>query len=525
MNTKIPISQVPQADELSKVIMAVEAVDNGCKTDLQIADYIGFSDRQGRYYRLAAEILNLLENQNNSASLTDEGKDLIVLDDENRIRKIRTILKENLLFKKILNRIEQSDNGLIRAQIIDFLTELIEGSESTITRRYSTIINWLLSSSLLKLDIRELDEEGEKETVYKINDLIDETDFVDNVDAYESIYPVNYSKEIDIKEDRFTVFELIRKIKAGKVIMNPEFQRKLVWKQQQKSQFIESIILNVPLPPFYFKKDLDGKFIIVDGLQRTSTLQSFLSNEFSLQGLNALPQLNGYYFEDLDEALRTRIEDKNMLIYLVQPSVPMVVVYDIFNRINTGGTQLERQEIRNCIFIGESTRLLQRLSSREEFKRAIDYGIADARMKDREAILRCIAFTIMDYQLEYNNSMDEFLENAMKKLNKMSSNEIHYIENDFIKIMKLTYDSFGKKNFRLPTEFSRGRINIAVMETIYYFYWKNMNIVTINKDRILKNYSILMNDDEYNDSVRYSTGSSTKVKTRFNRAIELLGNL
>lgn len=187
MNTKIPISQVPQADELSKVIMAVEAVDNGCKTDLQIADYIGFSDRQGRYYRLAAEILNLLENQNNSASLTDEGKDLIVLDDENRIRKIRTILKENLLFKKILNRIEQSDNGLIRAQIIDFLTELIEGSESTITRRYSTIINWLLSSSLLKLDIRELDEEGEKETVYKINDLIDETDFVGIANLFETI--------------------------------------------------------------------------------------------------------------------------------------------------------------------------------------------------------------------------------------------------------------------------------------------------------------------------------------------------
>lgn len=525
MNTKISISQVPQADELSKVIMAVEAVDNGCKTDLQIADYIGFTDRQGRYYRLAAEILNLLENQNNSASLTDEGKDLIVLDDENRIRKIRTILKENLLFKKILNRIEQSDNGLIRAQIIDFLTELIEGSESTITRRYSTIINWLLSSSLLKLDIRELDEEGEKETVYKINDLLDETDFVDNVDAYESIYPVNYSKEIDIKEDRFTVFELIRKIKGEKVIMNPEFQRKLVWKQQQKSQFIESIILNVPLPPFYYKKNLEGKFIIVDGLQRTSTLQSFLNNEFSLQGLNALTQLNNSYFGNLEEALRTRIEDKSLLIYVVQPSVPMVVVYDIFNRINTGGTQLERQEIRNCIFIGESTRLLQRLSNREEFKKAIDWGIPDTRMKDREAILRCIAFTIMDYKIEYNNSMDEFLENAMKKLNKMSTNEIHDIENTFIRIMELTYESFGRNNFRLPTEFSRGRINIAVMETIYYFYSRNIGNSLISQNRILENYHNLINDDEYTDSVRYSTGSSTKVKTRFRRAIEILETL
>ena len=74
--------------------------------------------------------------------------------------------------------------------------------------------------------------------------------------------------------------------------MDPEFQRNLVWKPQQMSTFIESIILNVPLPPFYFKKDLDGRFIIVDGLQRTSTLQRFINNEFSLQGLNALPNLN-----------------------------------------------------------------------------------------------------------------------------------------------------------------------------------------------------------------------------------------
>lgn len=521
---KIPITQVPQADELSKVITTVEAVQNDCKTDLQIADYVGFTDRQGRYYRLAAEILGLLENQNNNANLTEIGEDLVILNDENRIKKIRIILRAIPLFKKILDKIEQSDDGLSRSQIIDFLKEIIEGSESTIIRRYSTIINWLIASLLVRLDIRELPD-GERETVYIINDQIDDVDFSEINDLNESIYPVNYSKEIDIKEDRFTVFELLRKIQGEKVIMNPEFQRKLVWKQQQKSQFIESIILNVPLPPFYFKKDLDGKFIIVDGLQRTSTLQSFLNNEFSLQGLNALRELNDSYFRDLDEALRTRIEDKSLLIYVVQPSVPMVVVYDIFNRINTGGTQLERQEIRNCIFIGESTRLLERLSNREEFKKAIDWGIPDTRMKDREAILRCIAFTILDYEKAYNNSMDEFLENAMKKLNKMFPNEISDIENNFIKIMELTFDLFGKKNFRLPTESSRGRINIAIMETIYYFFSINMGNIEDNKEQILKNYNELINDNEYRDSVRYSTGSSSKVKMRFNRAMGILGNI
>lgn len=83
---KISITQVPQADELSKVITTVEAVYNDYKTDQKIADYVGFTDRQGRYYRLAAEILGLLENDNNNASLTQLGEELIVLDDENRLK-------------------------------------------------------------------------------------------------------------------------------------------------------------------------------------------------------------------------------------------------------------------------------------------------------------------------------------------------------------------------------------------------------------------------------------------------------
>lgn len=304
--------------------------------------------------------------------------------------------------------------------------------------------------------------------------------------------------------------------------MDPEFQRNLVWKPQQMSTFIESIILNVPLPPFYFKKDLDGRFIIVDGLQRTSTLQRFINNEFSLQGLNALPNLNTLFFRQLDEELRTRIEDKNLLIYLIQPSVPMVVVYDIFNRINTGGTKLERQEIRNCIFIGPSTQLLQRLSRRLEFKQAIDSGIPDTRMKDREAILRCIAFTILDFESEYKNSMDDFLEKAMKAMNRMSPLEIDTIENNFVRVMTLTYQIFKEKNFRIPTDYSRGRINIAIMETIFFFYTKVQSGVLLDKNRMHRNYNKLLNNKEFQDSVRYATGSTSKVKTRFRIATEIL---
>lgn len=161
-----------------------------------------------------------------------------------------------------------------------------------------------------------------------------------------------------------------------------------------KSRFIESLILNIPIPPFYISQDLEGKMIIVDGLQRSSAIFDFLSNKYALVGLDALPDLNGKSYTQLDSDLQARIEDRELLLYILKPSVPMSIVYDIFNRINSNGTPLTRQEIRNCIYIGKSTRLLAELAESEEFRRAIDHGLSWLRMKDREAVLRFLAFLL-----------------------------------------------------------------------------------------------------------------------------------
>ena len=200
----------------------------------------------------------------------------------------------------------------------------------------------------------------------------------------------------------------------------------------------------------------------------------------------------------------------------------MSIVYDIFNRINTGGTKLERQEIRNCIFIGSSTRLLKELSVDAAFKSAIDGGISAKRMKDREAALRCIAFTILDYKKTYAHSMDEFLERAMRKINKISSVEVEDIKKCFLKIMKQTHSVFGISNFRIPSYYTRGRINIAVMETIYYVFYKKAELgQTIDAGMMRQSFQTLLKNADYLDSVRNSTGSPAKVLTRFELAKQI----
>lgn len=174
-----------------------------------------------------------------------------------------------------------------------------------------------------------------------------------------SIYPYDPSKaDVDIREDPQTIYELVvRKWDRGLIKM-PDFQRKYIWKAEQQCLFIESILLNFPLPPLYINKDKEGNYIVVDGRQRITTLRRFLKDEFKLEGLKAIPSVNGKRFSDLvalNSEYQTKIEDKKLLVYIIQPSVPLEMVYDIFNRINTGGTQLERQEIRNCIYIGKAT--------------------------------------------------------------------------------------------------------------------------------------------------------------------------
>ncbi|GAA6623065.1 DUF262 domain-containing protein [Scytonema sp. NUACC26] len=344
------------------------------------------------------------------------------------------------------------------------------------------------------------------------------------------LYPYDPTKaDIDIREDPQTVFELMRKYDNGKLIIDPDFQRNLVWQLEQKSKFIESVILNFPLPPWYVNQTVEGKYLIVDGLQRTSTLHEFVNDEFKLTGLEALTKLNGYNFSELKRLpgdYQTKVEDKKLNIYIIKPSVPIKIVYDIFNRINTGGTKLERQEVRNCIFSGKSTKLLKELSEKDFFKNAIDKGISPKRMKDREVILRYLAFKIFNYENDYQGDLSDFVENAMKKINKMPNEKIEQLKKDFERVMIWTYDFFGKKNFRLPSGESRGRINIAIFESVSYFFSLNSDeFLTAHKETIQQNFIKLLENQEYLDSVKYATSSKAKVISRFKIAQEILGSV
>lgn len=368
-----------------------------------------------------------------------------------------------------------------------------------------------------------------------VNDDVIETDEdtpEEYMDENAGLYPYDpLKKDIDIRENPYSVFELKRRCDQKKIILDPEFQRNPdVWTQEQKSKFIESIILNFPLPYWYVKQTKNGEYIVVDGLQRTLTIRDFIDNKFKLTGLKFLPKLNDHSFDDLKQITgdyETRIEDKKISLYVIPYSAPPNILYEIFERVNTGGTQLQRQEIRNCIFTGKSTKLLKELSEEDYFQQAIDYGFSSKRMKDRELILHYLAFKICkDYHQDYQGDMNDFLENTMQKINEMSEEEIDEITKDFKRVMTLTYDFFEKENFRLPTNRGRGKVNMIMFESISYFFSTHDDrFLEQHKETIKQNFVKLRENSKYVGSIKQVRNDKDTVIKRFDLAQEILGDI
>ena len=289
-----------------------------------------------------------------------------------------------------------------------------------------------LSMILITLDNRK--EELEEVLYFFAQNGIDiinedvEPDYSVSTDENDSkVIPFDPSK-IDIKMDKITVDSIIKRIENEELEFDSSFQRKSgLWNKKQKSQLIESIFLKIPLPAFYFDASDDDKWQIIDGLQRIGTIKEYVVDKtFALTGMEFLKDLNGAKFDELPRALQRRIEETNLNAYLVNPSTPKNVKFNIFKRINTGGLILYPQEIRNALYQGQASEFLLKLSENEEFKEATDNSILSERMLDREFCLRFVVFTQLSIDDDYT-VLDEFLNKGMDYLNAASFETLDFI--------------------------------------------------------------------------------------------------
>lgn len=352
---------------------------------------------------------------------------------------------------------------------------------------------------------------------------VEETE--DEVEYYDLIKPYDTSK-IDISPKPLSLDMIIARLENEEIDLMPDFQRKSgLWSHQQKSQLIESLILRIPLPAFYFDGSNSEKWVVIDGLQRLTTLKEFFVDKtLSLSGLEFLRDLNGTNVDDMPRSYIRRMKETQIITYIVNPGAPVNLKYNIFKRINTGGLELAPQEIRHALYQGFATEYLKNLASLEIFKEATGYSVKTDRMLDREFVLRFISF----YELglsEYKGAIDLYLNTGMDYINK-NYNERYSrnIEELFCLVLETCYEIFGKYAFRRMSDMEKRRpISKALFETwtsiLAHYPQEDLYLLTSYKEEILIKYTnMCANDKNFIEAI--GSGKVSAVKKRF----ELIGN-
>lgn len=318
----------------------------------------------------------------------------------------------------------------------------------------------------------------------------------------EKIRPFDPSK-INITMKPLTLDALLKRIENKEIEFDTSFQRKAgLWNKRQKSQLIESIFLRIPLPAFYFDASDEEKWLIIDGLQRVTTLKEFVvEKKLKLQEMEFFPELNDCNYDKLPRTFQRRIDETVINVYLVNPSTPENVKFNIFKRINTGGLALEAQEIRNALFQGQATEFLQDCSKMDSFIKATAGSIKSERMLDREFVLRYVAFCYLDLNM-YTGNIDEFLNEGMKYLNHIDEEHLTIIKREFNEVMGSIYLLMGKNAFRKICADGRRRpINKVIYESWCYVMRKltdnEIQELIANKQYVQQEYMKLCDSAEY----------------------------
>ncbi|MDC9728353.1 MAG: DUF262 domain-containing protein [Methyloprofundus sp.] len=334
------------------------------------------------------------------------------------------------------------------------------------------------------------------------------------------------TKDIKITNATLLLPSLMRRLELGEIDLNPDFQRHAdLWNINKMSRLIESILLKLPLPVFYFDVADADKWIVVDGLQRLSTINRFfVKKDLKLKNLEFLTHLNGKSYNDLDRSLQRTIDDTQFMSYQIEAQTPKKVRYSIFNRINTGGLSLNAQEIRqalnqegNGVEKASGVKFLAAVVQEDIFKTVV--GISNKRMAGQELVLRFIAFKIIDDN-KYT-IMSEFLDLAMEEVDKKTEEELLQLKVQLIDVLKFSEQVLGKEH-KFSRSIADPQKNKLVNKSLFDVLMVCLDEIEdktsfINKKDSFKEKLIVLLKDETSDFFESITKGTSGKKAKDNR--------
>ncbi len=345
---------------------------------------------------------------------------------------------------------------------------------------------------------------------------------VEDLDEADIPIPVNYT--ITSYGADYPVDSLITRMRSGDIIVPrfnwiPDeggeivgFQREYVWPRPKADKFIESLLLGLPVPGIFLVKEATGRLLVLDGHQRLYTLSAFYKGvihgqEYSLDSVQK--RFEGIKYADLDTEDRRRLDDSIIHATIVrqdQPTNDQSSIYVIFERLNTGGVNLQPQEIRVALYHGELVGVLRELNENATWRQL--YGATSKRLKDMELILRFFAFFY--YAKSYAAPMKDFLNKYMATNRHLEHQSREDLKSIFSDTIALISKAIGQKAFR-----PQRAINAAVMDSLMTGI-----ALRIAKGRVRSNtdvrraYESLMSDPLYVRAIETGTSQDANVATR-----------
>ncbi len=309
------------------------------------------------------------------------------------------------------------------------------------------------------------------------------------------------TKDIKITNAVLALPSLVTMLEHNEIDLNPDFQRHGdLWSSTNMSRLIESILLKLPLPMFYFDVSNPDKWVVVDGLQRLSTIKKFMvktENEkpLKLKNLEFLKDLEGKGYDDLDRGLKRIFEGTQIVTYQIEAQTPKKVRYSIFNRINTGGLPLNAQEIRQALNQhGKGVRFLIECAESEIFRGIV--SVPAKRMLDRELVLRFMSFKLnpnATNDFPFNN-MGEFLDDAMEKLDNIKDDEqLDTLKNSLFETLIFSEHILGYMH-----RFSR---SIAKKEKTNTLNRSLFDVLTVCLSEIVDKRAFILKKDIFHDKL------------------------
>ncbi|ETX02964.1 DUF262 domain-containing protein [Candidatus Entotheonella palauensis] len=350
-----------------------------------------------------------------------------------------------------------------------------------------------------------------------VDDLDEATEIIPytcSITSYGADYPVDaLVKRIETKDIFVPAFNLDMP-EATDIV---GFQRQYVWPRLKADRFIESLLLGLPVPGIFLVSEPSGILMVLDGHQRLYTLHAYYQGvingiEYALSKVQ--DRFNNKRYKDLDIEDQRRLDNSIVHATVIrqdEPTNDQSSIYTVFERLNTGGVNLQPQEIRIALYHGKFVSILQELNNDESWRKL--YGKKSTRLKDIEMILRFFAF--LYYSSHYHSPMKDFLNRYMatnRHLQKQSGNELRKIFNQTTQVI---LKGIGEKAFR-----PQRAINAAVIDSLLTGIAKRLiNRGDIHNNDILKtNFNKLMNNANYRSAIETGTSQEANVRTRLSLA-------